>query len=72
MRNHYLTVGQLRTLLENVADNTPVLIPSSDHSYRRCVAEVGEAGVDGNQFYEWFGPEHAGPDEKPTQALIVR
>lgn len=72
MRNYYLSVGQLRQLLEGLADNTPVLIPSSDHSYRRCEGEIGEAGYVDGDYYEWFGPEHASDGEEPVEALIVR
>jgi hypothetical protein len=46
MRNHYLSVGKLRQLLEGLSDNTPVLVPSSDHSYRRCQGGIDEPRID--------------------------
>lgn len=41
-----MNVGQLKKLLERVADNTPILLPSSDHSYREADFTVTTAVFD--------------------------
>lgn len=41
-----MNVGQLRKLLEYVSDNTPILLPASDHSYLEADFTVATAVLD--------------------------
>lgn len=46
MKHVRMTVGQLKKLLADVPDDTPVLGPSSDHSYRPVVARIDSGMLD--------------------------
>jgi hypothetical protein len=54
------TVGELKRLLADVPDNTLILAPSSDHSYRLVSGSVMDVAVEkaergGRLFSEWSG-----------------
>lgn len=73
MRN--ATVGQLKKLLQDVPDDTLVVVPASDHSYREVSASVTTAILDAryDHLSEDFGggyePEH--DDWKRINVVLV-
>lgn len=73
MRGRRITVGELRDLIKGMDDETVVLVPGDDHSYRRADASVGTAGYSKKfqMYFEWYGEENAGETEVPVPALII-
>lgn len=71
-----MNVKQLRAILADMPDSAPVLVSARDHAYRECEVEDTTAGMVGPRrhsvFCEWFGEEHAGEDERPVRALVIR
>ena len=70
----YTNVGDLKRILADLPDNTPVLVPSLDHSYREAEATAGHAlyNREHDHWSEWHSAAYADPGEKPTRVLIVR
>lgn len=74
MRN--INVKELRALIADLPDNTPVLVTASDHSYRRTSACVTTAIYDRNAGWmeDWEGvdDEEEGPVKRATVLVIGR
>lgn len=76
-----MTVGQLKKLLEGVSDDTVILVPGDDHSYRESAPRLVEAaepiekkrrGWGDPTHYEWYGSHsHFGEKVKVVKALLV-
>lgn len=68
-----MTAGVLKKILENVPDETVVLVPGSDHSYRTIfdkeVVYSSAELVDKFDYSEWFGSPQCGGEE--VKALIL-
>ncbi len=66
-----MRVKELKALLEQVCDECMVLVPSSDHSYRRADASATTAAFNGSDYYEWFDEESASEEEQPVPVLVI-
>lgn len=77
-----MNAGQLKKLLENVSDDTVILVPAPDHSYRESTPRLIEAAQpdDGKKHkgwgnpthYEWYGEmSHYDCKVKVVKALLV-
>jgi hypothetical protein len=71
-----MNLGQFRLLTRGLPDDTPVLVPASDHSYRSPDAEVGTALHDqkSRTWTEDYGEETtpAAQFGARTKAVIIR
>jgi len=47
----HVTVGDLKRVLEGVPDDTPVVVPSTDHSFRKVRASLQQIGTDNRGYY---------------------
>ncbi len=67
-------MSDLRRLIANMPDDTPILRPASDHSYARSSVHDGSASCDekGRMHSEWWGAENAAEGVREVRALIVR
>lgn len=77
-----MNVGQLKKLLEGVSDDTVILVPSPDHSYRESDPQLIEAaqpddgkkrrGWGDSTHFEWYGEmSHYDIAVKVVKALLV-
>jgi len=69
-----MTVGELKKLIEKMPDDTPILVPGDDHSYRAATASNCTALLERrNQWTEDYGEEMTPEKEygKRVKALIV-
>lgn len=70
-----LTVGKLRAIIQDLPDNTPVLSPRHDHSYRECEASRATAGKTKGryavEYWMWYGEENAGDGEVAVEVLVI-
>lgn len=69
-----MNVGQLRELIKNLPDTTPILQVSSDHSYTGVSAEVTTA-LHGNGFWTEDHGEGVTPEAeygKRFQILLIQ
>jgi len=80
-----MNVGQLKKLLEGVPDDTVILVPAPDHSYREADPRPIEAvepveaqkgkrrrGWGEPTHYEWYGEmSHYDEPVKVVKALLV-
>ena len=70
-----LTVGHLRQLTQHLPPNTVVLVPASDHSYRKTKAFIGTAIYDErNGWCEDFDEDNQELEEGcvRVQVLIIQ
>lgn len=70
-----MTVKELKNRLERVIDDTLIVLVEGgpDHSYIRLTGtELTCVGQWDNDFLEWYGEDHAGPDERPRHALVLK
>jgi hypothetical protein len=65
-----MTVGELKELIANLPDNTSVIIPTYDHAYRSCNADVSTALFEDGEWCQDFGEEYT-PDSEYGQRLQV-
>ena len=71
-----MKVSELRAALEGLPDDMPVLVPSTDHSYRSPrSASAGDVGVFHDErrhpyYCVWFGP-NANPGETVARAFVI-
>lgn len=74
MRRSYMTVRELRKLLETAPDDAPVLAPGPDHSYRAVEVHLGTALLEAReQWTEDHGEETTPEAEygKRIPAVII-
>ncbi len=77
MRNKRTTVGELRKAIEGLPDDTVVLAPYSDHTYKLVGGQVTEVALSkdhrgGRIFSEWFGdPKHYDGPVEVVKALVI-
>lgn len=72
-----MTVGELKSVIEKLPDDAPVLIPGSDHSYHLVGHADTEATRSGRgrhsyDYYEYYSEEDLEPGETKVSALILR
>jgi hypothetical protein len=69
------TVGELRALIANLADETPIVTPVSDHNYCYAALTLGTAlfGKDEDEITEDYGEKDTPEAEhgQRRQVLIV-
>ena len=72
-KNKTITAGELRKHLENVDDDTPVVISGgSDHTYLSFTdMRTDTVAVSKHGYAEWYGLTYASPGEKPIKALVI-
>jgi hypothetical protein len=67
-----MKVRELKKFLEKVPDDTLVVLPSQDHSYRAVSsAGKGKAVIEGRRLSEYFGPDYVLEDCKVIDVFIV-
>jgi hypothetical protein len=65
-----MNVKQLKELLENIPDNTEIVVPGRDHSYSRTY----KADIESAELYEGFLSEYYEPVamSPPMKVLVIR
>ena len=71
------TIKKLKELIKDLPDDTPVLIPGHDHSYRNANIEVNMVLQYKREWFEYHGDEYIEipvPDDIPKKinTLIIR
>lgn len=66
-----MTVKQLRKLIEGVDDNTLIVTPAFDHSYRLASVYMGEAERVRGGFVEYHGPEYVDDATNPIAKVLI-
>ena len=70
--NKYCTVGEFRKATEGLPDNTPLLLPGSDHSYHPGRPEKTEAAWSRDGGYaEYYGDVDLEPGEEKITAVVI-
>jgi hypothetical protein len=63
-----ITIRTLKLLIANLDDDTPILVPAADHSYREPRAEVTTVAQEGRHQWGETWPESTDPQ---VTALII-
>lgn len=69
-----MNVGELKRRLENIPDDTVVLIGGGyDHSYYTCnsVSDTHAETVEGRLYWEYHNDENMEPDGKKVRAVVI-
>ena len=66
-----MTKQQLLRLIEQLPDNTPILVPAYDHGYREPHAEVTTALRQGGIWTEDWGEESTPEAEYGKREVVV-
>lgn len=68
----YVTVRELEEKLKTLPADLLIVVPGSDHSYRRVdCALVGNAGKIRDYIGEWWDEEHAQEGEEKIEVLVI-
>lgn len=67
-----MTIGKLKQLIENIPDETRIVISGSDHSYREGRASLIDAAESKGYLGEWYGdPDHYDDPINVIQVVLV-
>lgn len=66
-----MTVRQLRKMIEAIDDDTLIVTPSHDHSYRLASVFEAEAEKVRGGFMEYHGEEYAEDESNPVIKVLV-
>ena len=68
-----MNVGKLRELIQDLPDDTPVVVEGRDHSYNECTASYTDAtwNRQARMFFEYAGPEHLAEGETCVRVVVV-
>ena len=72
MRTFGWNVGKLKELIKDLPDDTPILVPGSDHSYYQpdcsiAPAEYNERG----DWFEYYGDKYMSEGGKRVETTLV-
>ncbi len=68
-----MTVKELKEAIADLPDDTPLLVPSCDHSYITGTVYIGDVTywLEHNHWSEYFGDDAMQEGEKKLQACVV-
>jgi len=66
-----MKVGKLKELIKDLADDTPILVPSPDHSYFQASCRVGPAELCNGSYYEYFDDRSMFVGSKKVEKTLI-
>lgn len=65
------TVGELKALIKDLPDETPIVVDGRDHNYNSGTAFYVDAVDQGDDYGEWHGEENMFEGDIRTKVLLV-